>query len=82
MITTKTKTGLEAERLIKSAWVNRLIFLDQKPHGTKSNQNWYYGDYKRSIAKDDKGRPIEIQIKRNFNGEEVENLGEARVIYK
>ena len=79
---TTTKTGREAESLIKKAWVNRLTFLEKLKSGTKSNQNWYYGDFKKGLEKDHRGNLIEFQIKRNFNGEEVENLGEARVIYK
>lgn len=80
--TTTIKTGLEAERLIKKAWVNRLSFLEKLKSGTKSNHNWFYGDFKKGTEKDHKGNLIELQIKRNFNGEEVENLGEAKVIYK
>ena len=45
-------------------------------HGTKSNQNFYYGDYKISRKKDVCGNPIYIQLKRNFNNE-TESLGEV-----
>lgn len=76
---TNTKMGKEADFLIKKAYLNRLDFFTQK--GTKGNQNWYYGDFKKASERDEKGRLLEIQIKRNFNGTEVANLGIAKVKY-
>ena len=45
-------------------------------HGTKSNQNFYYGDYKVTSKKDFMGNPIYIQLRKNFN-DETEVLGEV-----
>lgn len=73
------KMGNEADFLIKKAYLNRLDFF--QPTGTKGNQNWYYGDFKKSSERDEKGRLLEFQIKRNFNGLEVANLGIAKVNY-
>lgn len=73
--------GKEAEFLIRKAYLNRLDFFTSS-NGAKSNQNWYYGDYKKSNQKDEKGNLLEFQIKRNFNGDEVANLGLSKVIYK
>ena len=50
--------------------------------GTKSNQNYYYGDYKISSEKDSNGNPVYIQLRRNFNLE-AEILGKVETkIYK
>ena len=76
---TNTKMGKEAEFLIEKAFLNRLDFFT--PKGTKTNQEWYYGDFKKTNQKDEKGNLLELQIKRNFNGEEVANLGIAKITY-
>lgn len=76
---TNIKMGKEAEFLIQKAFLSRLDFFTST--GTKSNQNWYYGDLKKSSQRDEKGNLLEFQIKRNFNGEEVANLGIAKVKY-
>lgn len=77
---TSTKMGKEAEFLIQKAFLNRLDFFTNT--GSKGNQNWFYGDFKKSTQRDEKGNLLEFQIKRNFNGVEVANLGISKVIYK
>lgn len=50
--------------------------LKEEKQGTKSNQNFYYGDYKITKKKDSRGNPIYLQLKRNFNNEST-ILGEV-----
>jgi hypothetical protein len=50
--------------------------------GTKTNQNFYFGDYKVTKKKDANGNPVYLQLRRNFN-DEAEILGEVNtVVYK
>ncbi len=66
--------------MFEKAKFNRLNFLDRLKQGSKTNQNWFYGDFKKSDKKDDRGNIILLQLKRNFNGEAI-ILGEAPVTY-
>ena len=55
--------------------------LKEEKQGTKSNQNFYYGDYKITNKKDSQGNPIYLQLRRNFNNEStVLNEVETKVI--
>lgn len=44
-------------------------------YGTKSNQNVYYGDFRKTNKTDNNGLPIYQQLRKNFNGQ-VEVLGD------
>jgi hypothetical protein len=44
-------------------------------YGSKSNQNVYYGDFKKTSKTDDNGLPIYQQLRKNFNGQS-EVIGE------
>ena len=68
----KIMMGKEAEIALEKAMFSRLCFISKVEQGSRSKQHWCYGDFKRS------GK-VQFQIKRNFNGEEVENFGESKV---
>ncbi|MBR6099199.1 hypothetical protein IKP85_05570 [bacterium] len=68
----RTFSGKNAE----SSFEKILKKLKQEKHGTKSNQNYHYGDFKMSGKKDYSGNPIYLQLRRNFNNE-AEVLGEV-----
>ncbi len=72
--------GIKAEEAFAKAKFNRLNFLERLKQGSKANQNWFYGDFKKSDKKDSRGNIILLQLKRNFNGEAI-ILGEAPVTY-
>lgn len=70
----KQRKGKEAEKLISKAIFNRLIFFEKTKMGSKQNQNWFYGDFCKTREKDEKGNPIYLQLRCNFNnGYEVLN---------
>ena len=37
--------------------------------GSKSNQNVYYGDFRKTRKKDKNGNPVYLQLRKNFNGD-------------
>ena len=37
--------------------------------GSKSNQNVYYGDFRKTRKKDKSGAPVYLQLRKNFNGD-------------
>lgn len=39
--------------------------------GGKSNQNVYYGDFRKTRKKDKNGIPVYLQLKKNFNGDYI-----------
>ena len=71
----KTFSGKNAE----IAFEKIVKKLRQEKSGTKSNQNYYYGDYKLSGKKDYSGNPIYLQLRKNFNNE-AEILGEVETV--
>jgi len=74
----KTLSGKKAEITFEKIIKN----LREEKQGTKSNQNYHYGDYRISKKKDMYGNPIYIQLKKDFNNE-TEILGEVETkIYK
>lgn len=46
-----------------------------KAHGSYSNQNVYYGDFRKTNKKDNMGNPIYLQLRKNFNNQ-IEILNE------
>ena len=80
--TTKTLKGHEAESALQKAMLNRLLFISKLSQGTRARQHWCFGDYKKSNKRDEKGHLVHIQIKRNFNGVEVDNFGACEVVYR
>ena len=80
-ISTKLLRGYEAERAFNKAMFDRLVFISKVKQGTRAKQYWCYGDCKES-KKDGNGQIIQFQIKRNMNGEEIENLGVSKVLIR
>ena len=71
----KVLSGLNAEKKIKE-------LLDPKNNGrcgTKTNQNFYFGDFKKTNNKDENGLPIYLQLRKNLNGQ-YEVLGTVKTI--
>ena len=64
----KQFSGREAKTKFE-IWKKKLI---NQPHGTYSNQNVYYGDFKKTRNIDAMGNPIYIQLRKNFNGQTEE----------
>ena len=55
-------------------WRKKLL---NTKHGFRSNQNVYYGDFKKTPRKDENGQPIYLQLRKNFN-DQTEVIGEIR----
>ena len=51
--------------------------LNNTKYGTKSNQNVYYGDFKKTSKTDENNLPVYQQLRKNFNGQS-EVLGEIK----
>ena len=66
-------SGREAELRYEKVLKN----LSEIKHGNFANQNFYYGDFKKTRRKDELGNPIYIQLRKNFNND-VEVLGEIK----
>lgn len=66
----KTLSGRLAEEKIRQV----LAKEGKQKQGSKSNQNFYYGDFKKTNEKDLNGLPIYIQLRKNLNGQ-YEELG-------
>jgi hypothetical protein len=43
--------------------------INNTKYGTKSNQNVYYGDFRKTSRIDENGLPIYQQLRKNFNGQ-------------
>lgn len=55
--------------------------INNTKYGTKSNQNVYYGDFRKTNRLDENGLPIYQQLRKNFNGQaEVLNDIETKVL--
>ena len=68
------KAELAFEKIIKK--------LREEKQGTKSNQNYHYGDFRVTGKKDCFGNPIYLQLRSNFNNE-TEVIGEVETkVYK
>ncbi len=50
--------------------------LKSQKHGSKSNQNYHFGAFKKTKRLDKYGNPVYLQIKRDFNNQD-EILGEV-----
>lgn len=54
--------------------------LKTQKQGSFSNQNYYYGDFKKTGRKDSNGNPEYVQLRRNFNGQ-TEVLNKITTLY-
>lgn len=73
----KILRGRKAQTKFK-CWEDR--FKNQK-QGNYSNQNVYYGDFKKTDETDSNGYPVYVQLRRNFNGQ-TEVLNKITTTYK
>ena len=69
----KTLSGKEAENTFEKI----VKKYREEKQGSKSNQNYHFGDFKKSRKKDEFGNPVYLQLRRNFNNE-AEVLGEVK----
>lgn len=60
----KILSGNKAEKKLKEILERNIC----EKYGTKSNQNFYYGDFKKTIEKDINGLPVYLQLRKNLNG--------------
>ena len=71
----KDLTGKESQTKLNQ-WRKKINSYKQ---GTKSKQNTYYGDFRKTNRKDKNGNPIYLQLRRNFNNE-AEIIGEIKTV--
>ncbi len=78
MAQAKILSGAEAE----SAYDKVRRKLNNIRQGSKSNQNYFYGDFKRTEEVDSEGNPVFLQLRKNFNNQE-EVIGKVKTkVYK
>ena len=66
---TLTFTGKRAQ-IEKERFLKRVEYKKNNiTHGTYSNQNVYYGDFKKTRKKDKNGLPIYLMQRKNFNNQ-------------
>lgn len=54
--------------------------INEQAFCTFPNQNFYYGDFKKTKRKDSNGLPIYLQLRKNFNNQfEILNFVETKV---
>lgn len=76
----KEKRGIKALRVFEKAVLQREKYLNFCVYGTKSNENYYYGCFKKTNRFDNHNQPIYLQFKKNFNNK-TELLGEVVTYY-
>ena len=72
----KVKQKIHSGKSAFNAFEKFLDKLSPIKMGTKSKQNYYYGDFKLTRKKDSFGNPIYLQLRKNFNNV-TEILGEV-----
>lgn len=73
--TVKVCTGKHAVQKL-AMWKKRIQNIR---YCNKSNQNVYYGDFKKTPHRDENNIPIYQQLRRNFNGQ-AEIIGEVKTL--
>lgn len=63
------------EKALKQKEKSQIIF-----QGSKSNENYFYGDFKKTRKKDSNNQPVYLQIRKNFNNKS-QILGEVVTYY-
>lgn len=76
----KEKRGIQALRAYEKAVKQRKKHLDSKGSGSKSNENFYFGSFKKTKRFDENNLPVYVQLKKNFNNK-TEILGEVVTNY-
>ncbi|MBQ2645204.1 hypothetical protein IJG14_06510 [bacterium] len=79
-IVVKEKRGIQALRLFEKAVIQKKRYLESLTLGSKSSENFYYGDFKKTKRKDEYNNPIYVQLRKNFNNKS-EILGEVITHY-
>lgn len=74
----KELRGIKALRSFEKAL--KIYENNKVKFGTKSNQNYYYGFYKKSALKDENNEPIYIEYRKNFNNV-AEKIGIVKTNY-
>lgn len=80
-IEVKDRRGRKADRAYEKAVLQRKRYLETVPKGTKSGENFYYGDFKKTRRFDENNQPVYVQLLRNFNNK-TEILGEVVTHYQ
>lgn len=76
----KEKRGIKALRAFEKAVMQREKHLNANACGTKSNENYCYGCFKKTNRFDSHNQPIYLQLKKNFNNK-AELMGEVVTYY-
>lgn len=79
-VTAKDRHGKKADRAYEKAVLQREKYLESVPKGTKTGENFYYGDFKKTNRLDENNQPIYVQLRRNFNNK-TEILGDVVTHY-
>ena len=80
-IQVKDRHGRKADSAYEKAIKQRKKYLATVPKGTKSGENFYYGDFKKTRRVDENNQPIYVQLRRNFNNK-TEVLGDVVTHYQ
>lgn len=76
----KERRGIKALRAFEKAVAQRKRFLETAAYGTKSGENYYFGDFKKTNRFDSNNQPIYVQLRKNFNNKS-EILGDVVTYY-
>lgn len=77
----KDRRGIKAFNAYQKALKQRKDFLEQNGlTGSKSAENYYYGDFKKTNRVDENNLPVYVQLRKNFNNKS-EELGEVVTHY-
>ena len=77
----KDRRGIKAFSAYQKAVKQRKRFLEQNGlTGSKTAENYYYGDFKKTNRLDENNQPVYIQLRKNFNNKS-EELGEVVTHY-
>lgn len=80
-ITVKERHGIKALRAYEKAVALRNRFLEQNGiHGSKTAENYFFGDFRKTKRKDEHNQFIYVQLRKNFNNK-TEELGDVVTHY-
>ena len=80
-IQAKDCRGRKADRAYEKSISQRKRYLETVPQGTKSGENFYYGDFRKTRRFDENNQPVYVQLRKNFNNK-TEILGEVVTHYQ
>ncbi len=76
----KEKRGIKALRAFEKAVKQRKRYIESVGKGTKTQENYYYGAFKKTARFDSNNQPIYVQLRKNFNNKS-EVLGDVVTYY-